>query len=102
MMTTERRSGWIYAAHTLDKLGRTQDARDLLLSVAADFEPDWTIPYHLARIYARLEQPFEAEEWFGRALLAASSLKEVKRLRDLALQDPDIKRLREAALSRAV
>src|ERR1035437_2484172 len=37
-MTPERRFGWIHRAHALDKLGRTLEAKDLLLSVVNDFD----------------------------------------------------------------
>ena len=32
-MTPERRFGWIHRAHALDKLGRTLEAKDLLLVI---------------------------------------------------------------------
>jgi len=48
-MTPERRFGWIHRAHSLHRLGRTQEAKDLLLSIVNDFESNSIIPYHLAR-----------------------------------------------------
>lgn len=53
-MTLERRFGWIHRAHALDKLGRTLEAKDLLLSVVDDLESNSTIPYHLAQYCVRL------------------------------------------------
>ena len=93
-MTPERLSGWIYRAHTLDKLGRTQKAKDLLLSVVDKFESDSPIPFHLARYCCGLGQVKEAEQWLGKALLVASDPEEVDWLRKLALEDPALKPLR--------
>jgi len=93
-MAPERRFGWIHRAHTLDKLGRTQEAKDLLLSVVNDWESNSTIPYHLAQYCARLGQTDQAKQWLGKALLVASDTEEVERLRRMALEDPDLEPLR--------
>jgi len=79
-LTTERRFGWIHRAHTLDKLGRTQEAKDLLLSVVGELEVNSTIPYHLAQFCAKLGQVDESEQWLGKALLVAGGMAEVERL----------------------
>jgi len=94
-MTPERRFGWIHRAHTLDKLGRTQEAKDLLLSVVSGFESNSTIPYHLARYCARLGQVDEAKQWLGKAFLDAADMDEVERVRKMALQDPELEPLRK-------
>ena len=93
-MTPERRFGWIHRAHALDKLGRTLEAKDLLLSVVNDFEANSTMPYHLAQYCARLGQIDQAKQWLGKALLAADGLEAVNRLRKMALEDPDLEPLR--------
>lgn len=93
-MTPERRFGWIHRAHALDKLGRTQEAKDLLLSVVNDFESNSTMPYHLAQYCARLGQIDQAKQWLGKALLAADGFEAVNRLRKMALEDPDLEPLR--------
>jgi predicted Zn-dependent protease len=90
----KRPFGWIHRAHTLDKLGRTQDAKDLLLSVVDDFESNSTIPYHLAQYCARLGQIDQAKQWLGKALLAADGIEEVEKLRQRAMEDPDLEPLR--------
>ena len=90
----KRRFGWIHRAHTLDKLGRTQEAKDLLLSVVNDFESNSTIPYHLAQFCARLGQTDQAKQWLGKALLAADGIEEVEKLRKRAMEDPDLEPLR--------
>jgi tetratricopeptide (TPR) repeat protein len=93
-MTPERRFGWIYRTHTLDQLGRTPKAKDLLLSVVNDFESDSAIPFHLARYCCGLGQVKEAAQWLRKALLAASDPEEVDWLRKMALQDPALQALR--------
>ncbi|MCX6927107.1 MAG: tetratricopeptide repeat protein [Verrucomicrobia bacterium] len=94
-MTPERRFGWIHRAHALDKLGRTLEAKDMLLSVVDDFESNSTLPYHLAQYCARLGQIDQAKQWLGKALLAADGLEAVNRLRKMALEDPDLEPLRK-------
>ncbi len=93
-LTPERRFGWIHRAHALDKLGRTQEAKELLVSVADYFEANATLPYHLARYCARLGQIDEAKQWLGRALLAADGSEAVEKLRKRAMEDPDLEALR--------
>jgi len=93
-MTPERRFGWIHRAHALDKLGRTQEAKDLLVSVVNDFESNATVPYHLARYCAKLGQIDQAKQWLGKALLAADGMEGVDKLRKRAMEDPDLEPLR--------
>jgi predicted Zn-dependent protease len=92
-MTPERRFGWLHRAHTLDKLGRTLEAKELLLSVADNFEANSTVPYHLARYCARLGQIDQAKQWLGKALLAADGPEAVNRVRKMAQEDPDLEPL---------
>ena len=92
-MTPERRFGWIHRAHALDKLGRTLEAKDLLVSVVNEFESNSTIPYHLAQYCARLGQVDEAKQWLGKAFLSADGMEAVDRLRKMALEDPDLEPL---------
>jgi len=94
-MTPKRRFGWIHRAHALDKLGRTQEAKDLLVSVVNDFESNSTISYHLARYCARLGQIDQAKHWLGKALLAADGLEELEKLRKRMMEDPDLEPIRK-------
>jgi len=87
-ITPERRFGWIHRAHTLDRLGRTSEAKDLLLSVVNNFESNSTIPYHLARYCVRLGELDQAKQWLGKALLAADGTEELEKLRKKAMEDP--------------
>ena len=93
-ITPERRFGWIHRAHTLDRLGRTTDAKDLLLGVVKDFESNSTIPYHLARYCARLGELDQAKQWLGKAFVAADGMEELKKLVKKAMEDPDLGPLR--------
>ena len=93
-MVPERRFGWLHRAQSLDKLGRTAEAKDVLLSAQEKFEKNATIPFHLARYCSKLGQLLEAKQWLGKALLAADGPEEVKRLHKLALEDPDLEPLR--------
>ena len=72
-ITPERRFGWIHRAHTLDKLGRTLEAKALLLAANEKFEKNVTIPFQLARYCARLGQLLEAQQWLGKACLLYTS-----------------------------
>jgi uncharacterized protein HemY len=94
-MTPERPFGWIHRAHTLDRLGRTQEAKELLLASGPKFEKNATIPFDLARYCSKLGQVVEAQQWLGKALLAADGIEELRRVRDLALGDPDLEPLRK-------
>jgi predicted Zn-dependent protease len=94
-MTPERPLGWLHRAHTLHQLGRTKEAKDLLLSVVNDFESNSTIPYHLARYCCGLGQADQAKQWLGKALLVAADMTEVERLRRMAMEDPDLEPLRK-------
>jgi len=93
-MTPERRFGWIHRAHALDKLGRTLEAKELLLAANDRLEKNATVPCHLARYCCGLGQIEEAKRWLGKALLAADGVEELARLRNLALEDPHLEPLR--------
>ncbi len=93
-MTPQRRFGWVHRAHALDKLGRTQEAKDLLLSVVSDFESTATVAFHLARYCCRLGQPDEAMRWLEQAVAAADDPEELLRLRKRVLEDPALEPLR--------
>ncbi len=91
----KRRFGWIHRAHTLDKLGRTQEAKDLLLSVVDNFESNSTIPFHLARFSCGLGQMDEAFRWLQKAVAATDNPEELIRLRRQVLEDPALEPLRK-------
>jgi uncharacterized protein HemY len=94
-MVPERRFGWIHRAQSLDKLGRTSEAKDLLLSVAKNFGATSTLPLHLARYSCVLGQQDEALRWLEKAVAAANNPEELLRLRRQVLEDPALEPLRK-------
>jgi predicted Zn-dependent protease len=93
--TPERRFGWVHRAHTLHQLGRTQEAKDLLVSVANKFESNSTIPFHLARNCCGLGQMDEAFRWLQKAVAAVDHPAELLRLRKQVVEDPALEPLRK-------
>ena len=93
--------GWLNLATSVQRLGRGQEAKDILLSVVKAFELDAAIPFDLARYCGGLGQVREAKQWLGKALLAAKDTEEVQRLRKLALEDPALEPLRTPTLTLA-
>lgn len=87
----ERASAWIHRSFALHELKRTQEAYDLLVTVAERFSKVWTVPYNLACYCAQLGQLKECEQWFKKAM--ASDEHTVKRA---AIDDPDLKPLWES------
>ena len=94
-ITPERRFGWIHRAHSLHKLGRTQEAKDLLLSVTNRFQSSPTIPFHLARYCCALGHSQEALDWLEKAVAAADNPETLIRLRKQVLEDPALEPLRK-------
>ena len=88
----KRPFGWIHRAHSLHQLGRTQEAKDLLISVVNGFESNSTIPFHLARYCCGLGQADEGFRWLQKA---ADNPAELIRLRRQVLEDPALERLRK-------
>jgi predicted Zn-dependent protease len=91
----ERRFGWIHRAHSLHRLGRTQEAKDLLVSVVNDFGSNSTVPFHLARYCCGLGQADEAFRWLEKAVAAADNPEKLLRLRKQVLEDPALELLRK-------
>jgi uncharacterized protein HemY len=86
--------GWIHRAKSLYQLGRTQEAKDLLISVVDDFQSNSTVPFHLARYCCVLGQADEALRWLDRAVAAADNPEELFRLRRQLVEDPALEPLR--------
>ncbi len=89
-MVPERRFGWLHRARSLDKLGRTAEAKDLLVLVLDTFEVNATFPYHLARFCCRLGQVDEARTGLQQAFEVAQETGALDRLKLRALDDPDL------------
>ncbi len=82
--------GWVCQAYALHRLGRTQEASDLLSGVVDQFSEEYSIPYDLACYACRLGRLDEAREWVELAIRLAGP--EVKKL---ASNDPDLEPLKE-------
>jgi tetratricopeptide (TPR) repeat protein len=82
--------GWIHRSFALHELKRTQEAADLLATATALFPKEWLIRYNLACYACQLGNHKEARKW----LKIASSLGDAKRVKLMALNDPDLEPLR--------
>lgn len=80
--------GGVHTAVALNRLGRTQEAKELSLALAPRFPTDWSIPYNLACYCAQLGEIEEAQKWFK----AAMALDE-HTVRRMGIDDPDLEPL---------
>jgi tetratricopeptide (TPR) repeat protein len=83
----EASEGWVNRSFALHELKRTQEAYDLLLPAVAKFPKHWLIPYNLACYTAQLGKLKDSSTF----LQTAFALGDAKRLRLMALDDPDLK-----------
>jgi tetratricopeptide (TPR) repeat protein len=79
--------GWIHHAQGLHELGRTEEAKEVLLPVVDKFPDNFWIPMELARYACRLGEPKEGLEWLRKAIARE------ERVRKMALGDTDFKPL---------
>lgn len=86
----DRRFGWLRRAQCLQKLGRTAEAKVVLLSVLGRFDPDCTFRFNLACYSAQLGQLSEARAWLERVIKAANDGEKLRRLRLRALNEPEL------------
>jgi pentatricopeptide repeat protein len=91
-----RLAGWLEAAISLYRLGRTEEALEALCSLARNFEPNATIAYYLACCCCKLGRYDEAKEWLKAALESVGSDKRTRRLIEHALDEPDLQPLQES------
>jgi uncharacterized protein HemY len=87
----ERVHGYIHRAYALHELKRTQEAWDLLFPQAEKFPKDTTIKYNLACYATQLGRHWEAEQWLKLAFTVGND----RELRAMALEDPDLRPIRE-------
>jgi Tfp pilus assembly protein PilF len=87
----ERSSGWLHQAYALRRLpeGGLQKAWDALLPAYNQFPKEATIPYNLSCYACQLQQLEEARVWLQRALKIGNK----ERIKEMALDDPDLKPL---------
>jgi predicted Zn-dependent protease len=87
----DRYAGYIWHSHSLNELGRTQEAIDVLVPACKKFPQLGIIPLHIASYYADLKQLHEAKVW----LQCAFSSPEADKVKLKALDDPKLKELWE-------
>ena len=85
----EKPGGWIDYAQSLRRLNRTQEAYDLLSSVADRFPEHPTVFYQLAVYGCRLHKVREAWAWLERTF----EIGDADQIKLKALDDPDLEPL---------
>ncbi|MCX7868869.1 MAG: hypothetical protein N2322_02860 [Terrimicrobiaceae bacterium] len=86
----ESTTGYIHGAFCLHELGRTAEARDLLLSGPETLQKEPTFHYNLGCYAAVLGRPEEALRHLERSFDMDSKFREIAR------RDPDLRSVREA------
>lgn len=90
--TAPRRAfGWVHTAFALHELKRTREAYDALMGKLESFPKEWVIPYNLACYSCQLGQEAESIEWLKKAFQRGDA----KELKSMALEDADLKPLRQ-------
>ena len=87
----ERAVGWISRSFALHEMKRTQEAWDNLFAVAERFPNVATVSYNLACYAAQLGKLWESQQWLKQAF----NIGDAKKLKLMALDDPDLKPLWE-------
>lgn len=95
-LAPERRLGWLHCAESLHKLGRTAVARRLLLRALRRFGLNSAIPYLLATYCTHLGRLEEAKTWLEKTFSHEDNAEVKMRIKQLALDDPDLKPLWES------
>ncbi|HTD67088.1 MAG TPA: tetratricopeptide repeat protein [Candidatus Limnocylindria bacterium] len=90
-LAPDRVSGWVDRSYALHELNRTKDAYDLLSPLVEKFREHYVIPYNLACYQCELGNHEAALRWL-RCAVEASDLKTI---RSMAAQDPDLEPLRD-------
>lgn len=82
---------WINRSYALHELKRTQEAFDALLPAAEKFPKRWIVRYNLACYCSQLGRAEEAMRWLEQTMTLAGK----KKIKAMALDDPDFEPLRE-------
>jgi predicted Zn-dependent protease len=88
-MVPEHPLGWVHRSYCLHELKRTEEARDNLLRVVEKFPEDPIMRYNLACYECQLGRLEQAKNW----LEMAFKLGDPKKIKLMALEDPDLKPL---------
>jgi predicted Zn-dependent protease len=91
----KRSTGWIHRSYALHELKLTREAYEALLPAQTKFPRNWLIQYNLACYCCRLREFERAQVFLDRAckLGDADSIK--VNVKEMALQDKDLKELWE-------
>jgi TPR repeat protein len=81
--------GWVHRSYCLHELKRTEEARDNLLRVVDKFPDDPIMRYNLACYECQLGKLEQAKNW----LTKACELGDPKKIKMMALADPDLEPL---------
>jgi len=81
--------GWVHRSYTLHEMNRTEEARDNLLRVVEKFPKDPFMRYNLACYECQLGRLERAKNWLEKAC----ELGDPKKIKGIALEDPDLKPL---------
>ncbi|MGN6553142.1 MAG: tetratricopeptide repeat protein [Verrucomicrobiota bacterium] len=87
-----RSSGWLHQAYALRRTNNTHGLKlawEALLPAFKKFPKEATIPYNLSCYACQLDQLDDARAWFRRAL----QIGDKKRIKSMALEDPDLQPL---------
>jgi hypothetical protein len=87
-VTPDRPIGWIHQAVSLDKLGRTADAKEVPLGAVKTIGPSSICAFHIACFCAQLGQFAEAQEWVRKTIEWAEDKEAQQRLRLRVLDEP--------------
>ena len=84
---------WCSRAAALHGLGRTTEAREVLLGGVDAAGENWFMFYELARYCCLLDRTPEARAWLGKAFDLTANPKAAAKFKLLALEDEDLKTL---------
>ena len=97
-LVPEHQAGWVHRSYCLNELKLTAEARDNLLPIVAKFPDDATIRYDLACYECKLGGVDQGRIWLENAFRIGDS----RRMKQAALNDPDLARLWKSLRIRVV
>jgi tetratricopeptide (TPR) repeat protein len=81
--------GWVHRSYCLHEMKRTKEARDNLVRVVEKFPKDPIMRYNLACYECQLGRLQQAKKWLEKAFALGDS----KKIKLIALEDPDLEPL---------
>jgi tetratricopeptide (TPR) repeat protein len=89
-LAPKRPNFWCNRATALHRLGRTAEARDVLLQAVDIVGEDWAVFYELARFSCLIGRVDEAKIWLAQAFDACGDAAAAGRLKMMELEDGDL------------